>query len=229
MTATKNNDTKETVTDLASGIIPGLRKHFPNGAQTLTFGGGSVTATVDQTVTNLQALIDNRTAVTTAQAAVKVAIAAENGKMPACEYRLLMACITNSVVSDPSEWSTLLIGSTPGALCGSHQGYVANPVTGAPAWPGKGGMVAAEAVPASPTPSRSAIEAVAAPSDDANANPRRNLRAFMIGDLSFFLWFAVSCWFFMSLGDPVSQISLVPGCRVQHQHPGSFESLCPSR
>src|ERR1700722_4226860 len=83
MTATKNNDTKETVTDLASGIIPGLRKHFPNGAQTLTFGGGSVTATVDQTVTNLQALIDNRTAVTTAQAAVKVAIAAENGKMPA--------------------------------------------------------------------------------------------------------------------------------------------------
>jgi hypothetical protein len=83
MTATKNNDTKETVTDLASGIIPGLRKHFPNGAQMLTFGGGSVTATVDQTVTNLQALIDNRTAVTTAQAAVKVAIAAENGKMPA--------------------------------------------------------------------------------------------------------------------------------------------------
>jgi hypothetical protein len=83
MTATKNNDTKETVTDLASGIIPGLRKHFPNGAQMLTFGGGSVTATVDQTVTNLQALIDNRTAVTNAQAAVKVAITAENGKMPA--------------------------------------------------------------------------------------------------------------------------------------------------
>ena len=74
---------KETVTALASGILPGMKKHFPNGSQTLTFGGGSVTATVDQAVTNLQELIDNRTAVTTAQAAVKVALATENGKMPA--------------------------------------------------------------------------------------------------------------------------------------------------
>jgi hypothetical protein len=76
-------NTKKTLTALAAGIVPGMRKHFPNGAQTLTFGGGNVTATVDQAVTNLQALIDNRTAVTTAQAAVKVALATENSKMPA--------------------------------------------------------------------------------------------------------------------------------------------------
>ena len=74
---------KETVTALATGIVPGMKKHFPNGAQLLTFGGGSVTATVDQAVTNLQELIGNRTAVTTAQAAVKVALATENTKMPA--------------------------------------------------------------------------------------------------------------------------------------------------
>ncbi len=78
-----NHSNKETEIALATGILPGMKKHFPNGSQTLTFGGGSVTATVDQAVTNLQQLIDNRTAVTTAQAAVKVALAAENGKMPA--------------------------------------------------------------------------------------------------------------------------------------------------
>jgi hypothetical protein len=78
-----SRSTKETETALATGMLPGMKKHFPNGSQTLTFGGGNVTATVDQAVTNLQQLIDNRTAVTTAQAAVKVALAAENGKMPA--------------------------------------------------------------------------------------------------------------------------------------------------
>ncbi len=78
-----NHRNKETETALATGILPGMKKHFPNGSQLLTFGGGSVTATVDQAVTNLQELIGNRTAVTTAQAAVKVALANENSKMPA--------------------------------------------------------------------------------------------------------------------------------------------------
>lgn len=77
-----NLTAKRTVTSLASGILPGLKKHFPNGAQSLTFGGGSVTVTVDQTVNALQTLVDTRAAVVTARATAKVAVAAENSKMP---------------------------------------------------------------------------------------------------------------------------------------------------
>ena len=74
---------KKTLTSLAAGIAPGMKKHFPNGSQKLTFGGGSVTVTVDEAVTNVQAIIDNRAAVTTARANAKVAIDTENGKLPA--------------------------------------------------------------------------------------------------------------------------------------------------
>ncbi len=78
-----NTDTKETVTALAAGMLPGMKKHFTNGAQVLTFGGGSVTATVDQAITNLQEVVDNRAAVVTARANATNAVAAENSKLPA--------------------------------------------------------------------------------------------------------------------------------------------------
>ncbi len=76
-------DTKSTAVDLAGRFITGLRKRFPNGSQTLTFGGGGVATTVDAAVANLQALVSNRTAVTTAQAAAAAAVDEENAKMPA--------------------------------------------------------------------------------------------------------------------------------------------------
>jgi len=80
---TKNaTDTKTTAAALAGSFITGMRKRFPNGSQTLTFGGGAFATTVDAAVANLQALVNNRTAVTTAQAAAKVSVDAENAAMP---------------------------------------------------------------------------------------------------------------------------------------------------
>jgi len=80
---TKNaTDTKTTAAALAGSFITGMRKRFPNGSQTLTFGGGAFATTVDAAVANLQALVNNRTAVTTAQAAAKVTVDAENAAMP---------------------------------------------------------------------------------------------------------------------------------------------------
>src|ERR1700677_3779454 len=104
-----------------------------------------------------------------------------------------MLSITSSVASDPWEVSVLLIGSAPVVVfSGSHEGYVSKAGTGAlafgePTWPGKPGMVAAEAVPASPTPRRSETDMAATPNNDASANPRRNLRGFMVDELSFSL------------------------------------------
>jgi hypothetical protein len=80
---TTNTSTKETVNALAAGMLAGMKKHFANGAQTLTFGGGSVTATVDQAITNLQAVVDNRAAVVAARANATNVVAAENSKLPA--------------------------------------------------------------------------------------------------------------------------------------------------
>src|ERR1700728_1973584 len=97
-----------------------------------------------------------------------------------------MDSITSSVASDPWEVSVLLIGSAPVVVfSGRNQGYVSKAGTGAlafgePACPGNGGMVMAEAVPDSPTPSTSETAMTAAPSDDATAEPCRSLRRFMI-------------------------------------------------
>ncbi len=75
--------TKTTAATLAGSFITGMRKRFPNGSQTLTFGGGAFATTVDAAIANLQALVNNRTAVTTAQAAAKATVDEENAKMPA--------------------------------------------------------------------------------------------------------------------------------------------------
>src|ERR1700722_5248935 len=84
MAATNNvNLQKKAVAALAAQILTGIQKHFPNAAQSLTFGGGSVTLTVPAVVAALQALVDTRASVTTARAAVKAAVATENSKMPA--------------------------------------------------------------------------------------------------------------------------------------------------
>src|ERR1700727_2169994 len=86
-----------------------------------------------------------------------------------------MACITNSVVSDPSEWSTLLIWSSV-PLVGNHDGYGPNV--------GKAGVVGC-AAEATPGPSISAAAIAAPPSDDATAKRFRSLRNLMISAFSF--------------------------------------------
>jgi hypothetical protein len=75
-----NPTAKKAVTSLAAGILPGLQKHFPKASQVLGFGGGT---TVAQASSKLQTLIGNRTAVTTAQAAARTAVATENSQLPA--------------------------------------------------------------------------------------------------------------------------------------------------
>jgi hypothetical protein len=86
-----------------------------------------------------------------------------------------MACITYSVVSEPSEWSTLLIWSSV-PFVGSHDGYVPNV--------GKAGVVGCAAEP-TPGPSISAAAIAAPPSDDATAKRLRSLRNLMISGFSF--------------------------------------------
>ena len=77
------NDAKSTRAARAGSLIAGARKRFPNGGQTLTFGGGAVTVTVDAVVKELQTLIDNRAATTAAQAAARDKVKAEREQAPA--------------------------------------------------------------------------------------------------------------------------------------------------
>jgi hypothetical protein len=77
------NGSKTSVAMIAGGLITGMNKRFTNGAQSLTFGGGAVNTTVTAAIANLQAIVDNRAAVTTAQAAAKAKVAQEDAQMPA--------------------------------------------------------------------------------------------------------------------------------------------------
>jgi len=82
----------------AGQLIAGLRKNFPNGAQSLTFGGGSTTVTVDTAVAQLQKLIDNRSATTAARAAARDKVQNEQAQMPA-----LVAFMDADASLDPNE------------------------------------------------------------------------------------------------------------------------------
>ncbi len=74
---------KKTQATRAAELAAGMKKRFPNGQQKLTFGGGLFELTVDDAIASLQALVDNRAAVTQAKAAAKATVAEENAKMPA--------------------------------------------------------------------------------------------------------------------------------------------------
>jgi hypothetical protein len=63
-----------------SNIIAGTKKRLPNGNQSITIGG--VTMTVDQATAKLQTFVDNRDTVETAQASVKAAVATEKAQEP---------------------------------------------------------------------------------------------------------------------------------------------------
>jgi hypothetical protein len=67
----------------AGQLIAGVRKHFANGGQVLTFAGGLANVTVDGAVAQLEKLIDNRAAVTQARATVRDRVAAERAAAPA--------------------------------------------------------------------------------------------------------------------------------------------------
>jgi hypothetical protein len=62
-------------------LIAGAKKHFPKGSQAISLEGASTT--IGATLTQLQAFIDNRTAVVTAQATAKTKLAVERTAMPA--------------------------------------------------------------------------------------------------------------------------------------------------
>jgi hypothetical protein len=63
---------------LAGRLIAGTKKRFPNGSQTLTFGG--VDHTADEVTTFLQGIVDDRAAVEAAQATANAKVAAEDAK-----------------------------------------------------------------------------------------------------------------------------------------------------
>ncbi len=65
-------------------LIAGLKKRFPNGSDKLTIRGGS-SVTVDAAAAELEKFVDNRTAVTQAQAAAKAKVAAERADLPALD------------------------------------------------------------------------------------------------------------------------------------------------
>ncbi|HEY8041840.1 MAG TPA: hypothetical protein VIF15_18680 [Polyangiaceae bacterium] len=71
---------KKTKAALATKLIAGAKKRFPNGSDKLTFGG--VTRTVDAVTTLIQSFVDNRVAVEEAQAAASAKVAVEDAQAP---------------------------------------------------------------------------------------------------------------------------------------------------
>src|SRR4029077_4154412 len=68
---------KGTRATRAGQLIAGVRKHFSNGAQVLTFAGGFANVTVDEAVAELKKLIDLRAAATAARATARDKVQAE--------------------------------------------------------------------------------------------------------------------------------------------------------
>jgi len=79
---TKTKVGKTTRAARAGQLIAGMKKRFTNGSQKLTLKGGAITITVDDAITGMQALVDNRSAVVAARAAARVTVDTENAKMP---------------------------------------------------------------------------------------------------------------------------------------------------
>jgi hypothetical protein len=78
---TTNNGKSNKATRVGQ-LIAGLKKRYPSGSQKLTLKGGS-SVTVDEAAAELQKFVDNRNAVTQAQATAKAKVQAERAQMPA--------------------------------------------------------------------------------------------------------------------------------------------------
>jgi hypothetical protein len=73
---------KGTRATRAGQLIAGVRKRFPTGSQTLALGGAAGTVTADAAVAELQQLMDNRAATTTAQATARDKVQVEREATP---------------------------------------------------------------------------------------------------------------------------------------------------
>jgi hypothetical protein len=76
----KDNNKNGKATKMAN-VIKGTRKHFTNGSEAIALDGASTT--IDAVVNELQAFIDDRTAIVAAQSDVRNKLAAERAGMPA--------------------------------------------------------------------------------------------------------------------------------------------------
>jgi len=75
---TKKNETKTSLATRVGKLQTGLRKRYPNGSQKLTFRGAKIVISVDDAIAKLQAVADNRAAVTAARAEAAAKVEAEN-------------------------------------------------------------------------------------------------------------------------------------------------------
>jgi len=110
MTNSNDNNvkSKKSVATRAGSIITGLKANYPNGKQELTFGGGAIKVAVDDAIANMQAIVDNRSAVTAAKAAAQAKVAEEDAKMPTllAFMRALVAFIKLTFGADPAALAT---------------------------------------------------------------------------------------------------------------------------
>jgi hypothetical protein len=77
----QNNKSKNKKAIAVSQLIAGLKKHFPNEAQSATLGG--VSTTIGAVTNELQAYVTSRANVVMAQAAATAKVATENTQLPA--------------------------------------------------------------------------------------------------------------------------------------------------
>ncbi len=100
---------KTHVSTTAAALIVGMGKRLPNGNQVLTFGGGAFSLTVDEAKKRLQQLVDNRAAVTSAQAAATAKVDAENAALPSLSVFVheLVACLRQQFGADPQALADL--------------------------------------------------------------------------------------------------------------------------
>jgi hypothetical protein len=80
MVRVMNTSLKNRTADQVRAFLTGIKKHYPDGAQTVSVGGASYTVTA---LTQLmQSFVDNRDAVESAKAATKTKIDAERASAP---------------------------------------------------------------------------------------------------------------------------------------------------
>jgi hypothetical protein len=97
-----NKNSKKTDKATRVGqLIAGTRKRFPNGNQTITLDGASVT--VDAVTKELRSFVDGRKAVVAAKATVKAKVAAENAHMAAVNalIKAFIAFLRVTLGNDP--------------------------------------------------------------------------------------------------------------------------------
>ncbi|HTQ47035.1 MAG TPA: hypothetical protein VMI75_29975 [Polyangiaceae bacterium] len=101
---TKKNETKTSLATRVGKLQTGLRKRYPTGSQKLTFRGAQIVISVDDAIAKLQAVADNRAAVTAAKAEAAAKIDAENTALKdlLTFVRALVAFIRFTFGDDPT-------------------------------------------------------------------------------------------------------------------------------